>query len=201
MLRPLRYLIVALTLLITNSFVNGFTNPIKIKDGSDPQLVFWNGTYYLTTTSSIAGLKTAQPKIVWADTPAPRCCSLWAPEIHRIDGRWYIYYTAGPQGTNYGETQRTWVLEGGTGTPLEPYKFLSQVKTPNYDSGMIDAVGFVLSTIFVKANLYTSPYLPCPMERDTTLQVYSIIMLVHKLTVASSLHSRPLANQSTSPNF
>jgi putative hemolysin len=26
---------------------------------------------------------------------------MWAPEIHFLDGRWYLYYTAGTSGTNY----------------------------------------------------------------------------------------------------
>lgn len=46
--------------------------------------------------------------------PAWNNANLWAPEMHRIDGKWYIYYAAGrptsETGGSYG-TQRTGVLE------------------------------------------------------------------------------------------
>lgn len=49
---------------------------------------------FITTShiwQTINGLKTATPKVVWKDSTASRCCSLWAPEIHFVDGSWYMY--------------------------------------------------------------------------------------------------------------
>ncbi|KIO17843.1 glycoside hydrolase family 43 protein, partial [Tulasnella calospora MUT 4182] len=72
-----------------------FTNPIKTSNGSDPFMVYDGGYYYLLTTTwsniqiiratTIAGLKTATPKVVWTqDSVAARCCNYWAPEVHKI---------------------------------------------------------------------------------------------------------------------
>ncbi|KAG9045260.1 hypothetical protein FS837_006742 [Tulasnella sp. UAMH 9824] len=87
-----------------------FTNPIKSSNGSDPFMVYDGGYYYLMTTTwsnlqmtratTIAGLKTATPKVLWSrDSVASRCCGYWAPEVHKINGNWWIYYTAGAEGT------------------------------------------------------------------------------------------------------
>ncbi|KAF2458948.1 glycosyl hydrolase [Lineolata rhizophorae] len=138
------------------AFTYAFTNPIKTQNGSDPQMVWWDGMYYLTTTTwsdiqitaapTIEGLKTATPRTVWTDNDPSRCCNVWAPEMHMIDGRWYIYYTAGPSGDDYTGNQRTWVIQGGTEDPLSSeYTFLSQVVPPNYQQGMLDPSVFRMS--------------------------------------------------------
>ena len=74
-----------------------FSNPLKTKDGSDPHMVYSNGYYYLMTTTwtnlqitratTLAGLKTAQAKVVWTDSNAARCCNVWAPELHNINNK------------------------------------------------------------------------------------------------------------------
>lgn len=130
---------------------DAFTNPIKTRDGSDPFMVFYEGMYYLTTTTwkniaitaspAIEGLKTATPKVVWSDNTPSRCCNVWAPEMHKIDGRWYIYYTASPSGSDFVQRLRVYVLQGGAEGPLSaPYTFASQITPPNYSQGMLDAV-------------------------------------------------------------
>ncbi|KAF4636322.1 hypothetical protein G7Y89_g1753 [Cudoniella acicularis] len=137
------------------------TNPIKIINGSDPQIIWDNGKYYLTTTSwgdirittasTLEGLKKATPTIVWSDTTASRCCDVWSPEMYKIDGTWYIYYTAGPNGGNNYAKQKIWVLKGGTGSPVSSsYAFLSQIQPPvsSYDSGS----GMIDPSVFRMAN-------------------------------------------------
>ena len=84
---------------------------------------------------TIAGLKTATPKVVWTDSTASRCCNIWAPEIHYVDGAWYMcvrplsfvshrvltthaatmvksYYSAGTSDTF--DNQRSHVLKGSS---------------------------------------------------------------------------------------
>ncbi|KAG8941867.1 hypothetical protein FRC04_004044 [Tulasnella sp. 424] len=79
----------------TPAATGSFTNPIKDSNGSDPFMVYDCGYYYLLTTTwsniqitratTIAGLKTATPKVVWTeDSVAARCCNYWAPEVHKI---------------------------------------------------------------------------------------------------------------------
>ncbi|GME26069.1 Glycoside hydrolase family 43 [Neofusicoccum parvum] len=98
-----------------------FSNPLRETDGSDPQIVWYDGYYYLMTTTwtdvqltratTIEGLKTGERKTVWVDSDPSRCCSVWAPELHEIDGTWFIYYSAGTAENLDG--QRPQVLEGG----------------------------------------------------------------------------------------
>jgi GH43 family beta-xylosidase len=68
------------------------------------------------------------PVRIWAapDTGWNRS-NVWAPELHPIDGRWYVYYAAGREGPPYVH-QRTGVLESVGGDPMGPY----------VDRGMLD---------------------------------------------------------------
>ena len=90
-----------------------FTNPL-FPNGADPWLEYWDGNYYLTTTTwtselvmrkspTLAGLADATPINVWSDSNPERCCNFWAFEFHRLKGpngyRWYMMYTAGTDGT------------------------------------------------------------------------------------------------------
>ena len=148
-------------------FTNAFTNPIRAHSGSDPHMVFSDGLYYLMTTTwrnltiaaspTLEGLKTAPQKVVWKDTNPQRCCNMWAPELHKVEGRWYIYYTAGQNTTDYVPTQRVWVLRGGSESPLsEEYTFAGQITPPNYDQGMLDAVSSAGKMFGMNARMLTS---------------------------------------------
>jgi GH43 family beta-xylosidase len=109
-------------------------NPIR-SNGADPWLEYWDGYYYLSTTTwdstvimrratTLAGLKTASDTVVWNDANAPsRCCSHWAPEFHRINGVWYLMYTSGNSQTNF-DGQRLHVLRSTGPTPMGPYEFM-----------------------------------------------------------------------------
>jgi GH43 family beta-xylosidase len=59
--------------------------------------------------------------------------ALWAPELHEIDGRWYVYYAA-CDGQN--ENHRMYVLEADH--PLGPYHALGQICDPRHDTWAID---------------------------------------------------------------
>ncbi|EEB93566.1 hypothetical protein MPER_07754 [Moniliophthora perniciosa FA553] len=82
----LKLLGLAFVLVLQAIFALGFQNPIKRSDGSDPFMVYDQGYYYLTTTTwndiqltraeTIAGLKTATPKIIWTDSTPSRCCNM-----------------------------------------------------------------------------------------------------------------------------
>ena len=59
--------------------------------------------------------------------------NLWAPELHEINGRWYVYYAA-CDGQN--ENHRMYVLEADH--PLGPYHWLGKVCDPRHDTWAID---------------------------------------------------------------
>jgi GH43 family beta-xylosidase len=129
---------------------NTFYNPLNPVDGPDPWLQYYDGNYYLTATqggairmwksSTIAGLATAKPATIWSDSTPSRCCNVWAPEFHLLDGpngpRWYVYYTAGTDGTF--DNQRMHVLESSTSDPLGPYTYKGRIYDPANDGWAID---------------------------------------------------------------
>ncbi|KAK2779451.1 hypothetical protein FQN52_002465 [Onygenales sp. PD_12] len=119
-----------------------YSNPLKDPNGSDPHIVYTDGYYYLTTTTwadvqltratTIEGLKTGESKVVWQDSDPSRCCSVWAPELHEWDGIWYLYYTAGLDGT--GDGQRAHVLQAnkkkkGGANPFDTYTYHGQLSS------------------------------------------------------------------------
>jgi len=103
-----------------------FTNPL-LPAGADPWCIYKDGFYYYTHTTgtditlwkskSIASLKTAPKKIVFTPpATGPYSKELWAPEIHWLQGKWYIYFAA-DSGRN--EDHRLWVLENSAADPLQ----------------------------------------------------------------------------------
>jgi GH43 family beta-xylosidase len=82
-----------------------FTNPI-IGDGADPWIVYQAGYYYLTyTTGSSVEIYRATnlagtngighaPIVAAFYPPAPFNQNVWAPELHFLGGKAYLYYAA-----------------------------------------------------------------------------------------------------------
>lgn len=112
-----------------------FSNPL-FDNGADPWLEYFDGNYYLTTTTwtsqlvmrkspTLAGLASATPVYVWSDADPKRCCNFWAFEFHRLKGpngyRWYMMYTAGQDGTL--DHQHLNVLESAGDDPMGPYQY------------------------------------------------------------------------------
>ncbi|MBG8553667.1 glycoside hydrolase family 43 protein [Hymenobacter guriensis] len=103
-----------------------FTNPL-LPAGADPWSIYHNGYYYYTHTTgrnitlwktpSLSQLKTAPSKVVWTPpSTGPNSREIWAPELHRLNGKWYLYYAA-DAGRN--PDHRLFVLENSAADPLE----------------------------------------------------------------------------------
>lgn len=127
-----------------------FRNPL-MADGPDPWMVFHNGYYYLTATSSteirirraasITQLADAPDVAVWSDRTPSRNAQIWAPEFYLLNGpggrRWYLYYTAS-DGNDL--KHRLHVLEGSGNDPMGPYAYKAQLRTdPSDEHYGIDA--------------------------------------------------------------
>jgi GH43 family beta-xylosidase len=147
-----------LLLLLTACQVGGsapaapapFYNPLNSLMGADPWLQFHEGNYYLTATQwsdirmwkspTLGGLASAAPVTIWSDSDPSRCCNVWAPEFHLLEGpngpRWYVYYTAGSDGTL--DNQRMHVLESEGTDPLGPYTYKGRIFDPANDGWAID---------------------------------------------------------------
>lgn len=95
-----------------------FFNPIVA--GADPWVVRYNNNYYLVEskdngiwvyrTTDLTQLKLNGVKVWSAPATGWNRTNVWAPELHRIDGKWYIYYAAGSDGPPFIH-QRAGVLE------------------------------------------------------------------------------------------
>ena len=144
--------LVFLLLSIAASAVD-YPNPL-IHQRADPHVVrHSDGHYYFMGTvpeydrlelrraTSIAGLATAEPRVIWRKHDSgPMGAHIWAPEIHHLDGKWFIYYAAG-------EAEKIWniriyVLENDSANPLEgEWIERGQLKT-GWESFALDASVF-----------------------------------------------------------
>ncbi|WP_428239560.1 family 43 glycosylhydrolase [Gynuella sp.] len=129
-----------------------FTNTLNTQNGADPWMTYYDGYYYLASTTwtskiymkraqTVEGLKTATPVEIWdgaKDDPS-RCCNMWAFEFRLLDGpngkRWYFHYTAGVSENLDG--QRMYVLESSGQDPMGPYTYKAKLKDSN-DGWAID---------------------------------------------------------------
>lgn len=130
-----------------------FANPL-VRQRADPHaLLHTDGYYYFTATApeydrielrrtrSLNELARAETKVVWRKHAAgPMSWHIWAPELHHIDGKWYIYVTAGRADDHW--AIRLYALENSSPNPLEgTWIERGQVKT-GWDSFSLDATSF-----------------------------------------------------------
>jgi GH43 family beta-xylosidase len=105
------------------------TNPI-LPSGPDPWIVAANGTYYfmatkgdrlaIRATRDLSRLADAPEHVVWrAPAAGPNSASIWAPELHRIEGSWFIYYSASDRAADDDAHRGIWVLENKGADPLQ----------------------------------------------------------------------------------
>lgn len=106
---------------------NTFTNPI-LSSGPDPWVIKKDNFYYYThtlgnrialwKTEKMTELRNASSVTVWnAPASGDNSKNVWAPELHYLNGKWYIYYTAGSNNADL-STQRSFVLENSNADPL-----------------------------------------------------------------------------------
>jgi GH43 family beta-xylosidase len=112
-----------------------FTNPIA-PHGADPWVIQRDGAYYycqsrrdaiwVARSEDLVGIGKAIPARVWS--PPRRTAysrELWAPELHYLQGKWFIYFAA-DDGDNF--NHRMYVLEGRSQNPQEPFEFRGQLR-------------------------------------------------------------------------
>ncbi len=126
-----------------------FTNPL-LPSGADPWCIYKDGYYYYTNstgrnitiwkTKNITDLKSAEKKIVWEPPSAgPYSKEIWAPEIHYLQGNWYVYFAA-DSGNNF--DHRLYVLENKSKDPLQGNWVMKGKLTTPEDKWAIDGSVF-----------------------------------------------------------
>ena len=124
-----------------------FANPLLPAPSQDPWVTCHEEIFYAVNTDGrkiflrqsedLRELFRQPAATVWqAPARGPNAQHLWAPELHRLDGRWLIYYAA-DNGQN--RNHRLWALEAAGVDAAGPYR----------DAGMIDTGGWSIDgTVF-----------------------------------------------------
>jgi GH43 family beta-xylosidase len=118
---------------LTDAQVYGVTtvNPL-VERRADPFITRpVDGMYYFTGSvpeydrlvvrgsSTIAGLATAGESVIWQRPASGQTGGhIWAPELHQIDGRWYMYFAAGDSDAFF--NIRMYVMESRLADPRDP---------------------------------------------------------------------------------
>ncbi|MER7108208.1 glycoside hydrolase family 43 protein [Streptomyces sp. NPDC000229] len=107
-----------------------YVNPL-VRNRADPHIHrHTDRHYYFTATApeydrivlrrsrTLRGLATAEEAVVWRKHGSGDMgAHIWAPEIHHIDGTWYIYFAAAPSDDVW--KIRMWVLENRSRDPFK----------------------------------------------------------------------------------
>lgn len=131
-----------------------FTNPVW--DGADPWMTkhgneyiyCWSAGNGINVSRSAKMTQKGEIKKIWQ---APekgwnRSC-IWAPELHFIDGRWYVYYAAGESGPPF-IYQRTGVLRSKTDDVFSEYEDMGQLYTGDNPDEPASNVWAIDMTVF-----------------------------------------------------
>jgi GH43 family beta-xylosidase len=146
---------VLLLLFYLLTFTNSpqFINPI-IQQRADPWVYRHTDGYYYFTASvpeydrielrratTIQELGSASPSVIWKKHDGGAMSAhIWAPEIHYIDNRWYIYFAAATTSSPF--RHRIYVLENEAADPLQgEWVEKGQLET-NWESFSLDATTF-----------------------------------------------------------
>lgn len=121
-----------------------YTNPL-LPTGARPWATFYNGEYFylqdaddriiLWRTKDITNIKNAPNKEVWIPQDKNSAFHLWAPELHRIDNKWYIYFAADDGNT---DNHQLYVIENTSEDPFEgEFTMKGRIKTDRDDNWAI----------------------------------------------------------------
>lgn len=139
----------AATVALGQTVAASFQNPL-LDSGADPWVIFHDGVYYYTQTTGInltlwktrdiTDLRHAEKKIVWTPPAAgPDSHDIWAPELHFLRGKWYLYFAADDGVEHH---HRLWVLENSAADPLTgTWQMRGELKNPG-DNWAIDPTVF-----------------------------------------------------------
>jgi GH43 family beta-xylosidase len=127
-----------------------FTNPL-LTSGPDPWVIQKDTLYYYThtfgnklaifKTGKMSELKNAPLTTVWTPpTTGAYSKDIWAPELHFLQGKWYMYFAADSSGVN--STHRIYAIENSSADPTTgTWTFKGKVSDPT-DKWAIDASEF-----------------------------------------------------------
>ncbi len=165
-----------------------FTNPL-LPSGPDPWIAREGQDFYFMSTEGnrLVIRKTRNPGELHAATPVtvwtppahgPNAISVWAPELHRIDGRWFIYYTAAQDGHDDDDHRGIFVLENDGPDPTRgQWTDRGQLKTRHHGiDGTVFQHGGKLYFVYSPYVGPESDLAIAPMENPWTLGSPEVII-------------------------
>jgi len=128
-------------------------NPIAPRRADPQVMLHTDGFYYFTATvpeydrielrraRTLEEFSHAEPRVVWRKHESGEMGShIWAPEIHFIDGKWYVFFSAGDAKDIW--KIRLYVLENSSPDPFEgEWVEKGRIKT-GWESFTLDATTF-----------------------------------------------------------
>ena len=118
------------------SQVQGETDILVLENRADPWIIKDGDRYIWCFTERDRGIvlfetdspyKLGTRYLIWrAPNTGPYSREVWAPELHRFDDRWYVYFAAS-DGRN--ETHRAYVLKSKTDDPFGEYDLIGPLPT------------------------------------------------------------------------
>ncbi|GAA3794126.1 family 43 glycosylhydrolase [Streptomyces phyllanthi] len=130
-----------------------YVNPL-VRNRADPHIHrHTDRRYYFTATSpeydriilrrsrTLRGIATADEAVIWRKhATGVMGAHIWAPEIHHIDGKWYVYFASAPAEDIW--AIRIWVLENSHPDPFKgTWVERGQLKTA-WETFSLDATTF-----------------------------------------------------------
>jgi GH43 family beta-xylosidase len=129
-----------------------WSNPL-VKQRADPHVSRHEGRYLMVATVpeydrielrravTLEGLRDTAPTVIWSrHQSGAMSAHIWAPELHRIDGKWYVYFAAGRAEDVW--AIRMYVLENASEDPFTPnWVEKGQIRT-TWETFSLDATTF-----------------------------------------------------------
>ena len=123
-----------------------FLNPVA-DNKADPWVLLHEGSYYhcysrtngiyVTKADSLHKLGIGKSYEVYSpEKGQPNSRNIWAPELHLINNKFYLYYTAGIPAHPKHENQRMYCASADN--PLGPFQYEGQLRPPNSNHYAID---------------------------------------------------------------
>ena len=169
-----------------------------IMQRADPYVYYHKDGYYYFTASapeydrielrrawSVKALADAQPLTVWRKhAQGPMSWHIWAPELHYINGKWFIYFAAGQAEDPW--YIRTWILENDSPDPFCGEWKEKGMLISEWDSFMLD------TTVFENAGKWYAVWAQKSKERTENSCLYIAEMITpYTLKLPQTLLTRP----------
>lgn len=174
-MKPLIALMVSFGVLVGTS---GYTQAQEfISQRADPWVMKTPNHYYFTASlpefdriilrgsDTLAGLANAQEVVAWSAKPSgAMSANIWAPELHRINGSWFIYFAAGEKEQPF--AIRSYVLRNDSDNPLTgDWQEQGKLQTP-WDTFNLDV------TVFAHNDTHYAVWAQHPPDVDYNSALY-----------------------------